>query len=140
MCGESITAIWMDRGDVLQCVARFAESMRPGGGLPCPSNDARCGAELVGKLPDRIARCGIVTEGMNAWAYLEPRAGCSPSAPHQILIYLPAGRYLVDTFDTVSHTCIARESAAGNPIVAGLADVPGPILLWIRPVGGPEGP
>jgi hypothetical protein len=132
-------AILMDPGEILACISRIAATMQTEGvDLPCPSAVAAPAAALVEKLPSWIARYGPLAEGKNVWVYCEPRCGTDSNPPSQVLICLPAGRYLVDTFDIGLRTCIARESAAGNPLVIGLVSVPRPFLLWIRPIGGIE--
>ncbi len=129
-------AILMDPGEIRARISHIAASMRSEGvDLPGPSAAASPAAALVDRLPSWIARWGSLAEGENIWIYGEPCGGTGSSPSGQVLIGLPAGRYLVDTFDTVLRTAISRESAAGNPLVIGLVSVPGPFLLWIRPIG-----
>jgi hypothetical protein len=132
-------AMLMDPGDVFTCISCIAATLQSEGvNLPCPSAHAAPAPSLVEKLPSQIARFGPLIEGENAWIYCEPRRRTESDPSGQALIHLPAGRYLVDAFDIVLRTCIARESASGNPLVIGLVSVPRPFLLWIRPIRGIE--
>jgi len=98
------------------------------------SSAASTDAGLVEKLPPWVARYGVLIDGGNAWVYCEPRFGTRSGQPGQILLRLAFERCLIDSFDAASGACIARESAAGTPLVAGLAFTGRPLLLWIRPI------
>lgn len=129
----------MDLGETITLVSQISSSLQSSGvPLPSPSRSSALGAELAGKLPAWVARCGLLIDGKNTWLYCEPRSGTEPASPGQVLLHLPAGRFLVDTFDTARPTCISRESATGGPLVVGLIFAGRPILLWIRPAGGIE--
>ncbi len=128
-------AILMAPGEAFISISRGSSTLQSGGmGLPSPSPRAIPAAPLLEKLPSWISRYGSLIEGKNVWIYCEPCCGTDTSPSGQFLIRLPAGRYLVDTFDIGLGACIARESAAGNPLVIALVSVPGPFLLWIRPI------
>ena len=102
-------------------VGRFVESLHSAGAeLPNPSLAAAADPALAGKLPGWIARYGALTDGRNAWIYCEPHPGPEPGLAGQILLHTPDGRFLVDSFDAATATCIARESAGGTPLVVGL--------------------
>ena len=115
----------------VSCVAATLQSQ--GMDLTPPTPAAIPAESLLEKLPSWIARCGSLIEGKNVWIYCEPRYDIGSDPSGQFLIRLPAGRYLVDTFDVSLRTCVARESAAGNPLIIALISVSKPLLLWIRP-------
>lgn len=132
-------ALLMGLDETFALVSQTARSLQSEGvPLPSPSSSAAPGAGLVEKLPAWVARIGLLIDGKDTWLYCEPHPGMEPSTLGQILVHIAAGRYLVDTFDAASHTCIARESAPGGPLVVGLAFVGRPILLWIRPTDSPR--
>jgi hypothetical protein len=129
-------AVLMDLVETMTLVSRMAASLQLDGvPLPGPSESAALGAGLVGKLPAWVARFGLLVDGQDLWLYCEPHPGAQPGSHGQVLLHIPSGRYLVDTFDAVLRTSISRESASGGPLVAGLALIGRPILLWIRPSG-----
>ncbi len=126
----------MSFDETLVRVKRFVESLhRAGVELPDPSVAVTADPALVGNLPGWVARYGALIEARNAWVYCEPHTGAEPGLAGQILLRMPDGRSLVDSFDAASARCIARESAGGTPLVVGLPFTGGPILLWIRPIG-----
>jgi hypothetical protein len=123
----------MGREETVAQVRQITDALRSAGiALPGLSTAAVADAALVGRLPAWVARFGPLSDGQNTWVYCEPHRQAEPLAPGQILLRLPAGRYLVDTFDTGSRAFWARESAAGDPLVVGLASSGFPLLLWIR--------
>jgi hypothetical protein len=125
----------MSFDETLVRVKRFVESLhRAGVELPEPSVAVTVDPALVGKLPGWVARYGALIEERNAWIYCEPHPGAESGPVGQILLHRPDGRSLIDSFDAASARCIARESAGGIPLVAGLPFTGGPILLWIRPI------
>lgn len=124
----------MDRNETVARLRQIAGSLRSARiDLPDPSADADVAAGLVEKLPTWVARFGPLGDGQNTWIYCEPHRGAAAGALSQIQLRMPAGCYLMDTFDTASHICLARESARGSPLVVGLIYTGRPILLWIRP-------
>ena len=101
--------------------------------LPVPSAQAVREETLSFQLPAWVARAGLLRDRDHFWLYCVPAPAAAAETAGQTLIQLPPGRYLVDTFLAGTHTCVARESAAGNPLVVGLMYAPEPILLWIHP-------
>jgi hypothetical protein len=75
------------------------------------------------------------------WFWLE-RGECATKgaagSAGQIVLKLPAGRYLVDTLDVNRRTWIARESAAGHPLVAGIPAAGDRLLLRVRRISGEQ--
>lgn len=117
-------------------IARVVSALRDlqlgGIALPNLPATARPASHLVKKVPPWISHFSLLAEGPCAWLYCEPDAGVAYSHPGQAVIDFPAGRYLIDTFETAARVCIARESAAATPLVIGLAHTGAPVLLWIR--------
>jgi len=91
-------------------------------------------ATLVEKLPPWVARYGAIIDGQNAWVYCASHPDNKSGQPGQILLHMRSSRCLIDSFDAASGVCIARESAGGTPLVAGLVFTGRPLLLWIRPI------
>ena len=130
-----MSPILINPGELFICVSHIVAILQSKGvNLPGPSPLATSAASRLQNLPSWIARYGFVADGKDIWGYFEPRCSADSNPSDQVLIYLPAGRYFVDTFDIVLRTCIARESAEGNPLVIGLLPASGPSLLWIRPI------
>jgi hypothetical protein len=132
-------ALPINREECLILVARMIRLLRAEARfVPMPPPSAVVKANLVAKLPNWVARYGLLMDGENAWLYCESYVGIEPDGYGQVVLGLPAGRYFIDTFEAGANSCRSRESATGNPIVAGLAFTERPILLWIRPSGGIE--
>ncbi len=128
-------AIPMAPGEAYACVSRVAAALQSHGmDLTCPTPAAIPAESLLEKVPSWIARYGSLIEGNSVWVYCEPRRDTDSDPSGQFLIRLQAGRYLVDSFDINLRTCVARESAAGDPLVIALVSIPRPLLLWIRPI------
>jgi hypothetical protein len=100
-----------------------------------PSARARSDPALVPVMPPWVLRFGLLIEETNVWIWCEPQADATESFPSQIVIGLPAGRYLIDVLDALTSVCISRESAVAKPLVAGLPFTGSPIVLWIRRIG-----
>jgi len=105
-------------------------------GVELPALPAAVSADdaLVERLPSWVARYGAVSDGHNAWVYCAPRSGRKSGRPGQIVLCTRSDRCFIDIFDAASGDCIARESAGGTPLVAGLAFTGKPLVLWIRPI------
>jgi hypothetical protein len=116
-----------------EIIAAIKDLRSAGTGLPLPSSKAILVETLQVRLPAWVTRSGLLRDGQNFWLYCAPDSGAVAASAGQLLIQLPPGRYLIDSFNIATGTCVARESAAGDPLVAGLAYAPAPILLWIRP-------
>jgi hypothetical protein len=90
---------------------------------------------LVRSAPAWAARLHVLPAGPREWWLLwKRRSGRGRPASGQFVFAAGPGRYMLDTHDPVTGACIAKESAEGGPIVAGLA-CPGPaVLVHIRPL------
>ena len=76
---------------------------------------------LVRSVPDWVARVRVLPVGRREWWLLcERRPGRRRPASGQFVFAAGRGRYMLDTHDPVTGACIARESAEGGPVVAGL--------------------
>lgn len=84
---------------------------------------------LVRSAPTWAARLRVLPTGPREWWLLcERRSGRGRAVSGQFVFAASPGRYMLDTHDPASGACIAKESAEGGPIVAGLA-CPGPAVL-----------
>jgi hypothetical protein len=88
---------------------------------------------LVRSVPAWVARVRVLPVGRREWWLLcERMPGRGRAAAGQIVFAARPGRYMLDTHDPATGACIAKESAEGGPIVAGLS-CPGPaVLVHIR--------
>jgi hypothetical protein len=82
-------------------------------------------------LPTWVGSRHLLVEGEAIWIYIEPNASASGTEPGQLVLELPAARYMVEILDIASGTWISRESAAGGPLVAGLPFSKNPQLIRI---------
>lgn len=91
---------------------------------------------LVRSAPTWAARLHVLPIGPREWWLLwERRSGRGRPVSGQFVFAAGPGRYMLDTHDPVTGACIAKESAEGGPIVAGLA-CPGPaVLVHVYDVG-----
>jgi hypothetical protein len=121
--------------EIIPRVRRLREHLRrTGTQIPTGSAASVACDEVVAALPDWASGCEALTCGDGVWLLVRPRAQAGPDIRSQVVLRLPAGRYLIDTFDPTTCACVARESASGNPVVAGLPFAGKPVLLWIRAV------
>lgn len=97
-----------------------------------PSAFTAADAALVRTLPAWVFRTALLKSARAWWLWCEPRKGRARDG--QCVIGLPAGRYMVETLDTRSHTWVSCESAAGGPLVMGLPFTGRPVLACIRRV------
>jgi hypothetical protein len=79
-----------------------------------------------------VARAALLKSARAWWLWCEPRRGRAKDG--QCVLDLPAGRYIVESLDTRSHIWVSCESAAGAPLVIGLAFTGRPVLVSIRRV------
>ena len=87
----------------------------------------------VRSVPDWVARLYVLPVGPREWWLLcEPAPGRGDQAAGQFVFAAAAGRYMVDTYDPGTGDCVARESAEGGPIVAGLACSGQAVFVHIR--------
>jgi hypothetical protein len=87
---------------------------------------------VVRALPLWVFRAALLKSARAWWLWCEPRKGRARDA--QGVLDLPAGRYMVETLDTRTHTWVSCESAAGAPLVMGLPFTGRPVLACIRRV------
>jgi len=84
-----------------------------------------------------LDRPGFDTDGVadGARFFLVPGlpADRASVGAQQEVLDLPAGRYLVETFDATTGQRLAIESALGAPLVIGLPSTGGPVMLRVRP-------
>lgn len=98
----------------------------------------RMAARKVGHLPVWVGEVGAL-EAPGAWClWCRPRRSPGETFPSQVILDLPAGRYMVETLDARTGTWCARESATGGPLVAGLPFTGGPALVVIRTIARAE--
>ena len=101
---------------------------------PAISMSTGCAAaEPVRSMPDWVDRLHVLPVGPREWWLLcEPAAAREDETAGQFVVAAAAGRYMVDTYDPAGGDCVARESAEGGPIVAGLAFTGRAVLVHIR--------
>ena len=84
------------------------------------------------QAPPWVARAAFVRSARAWWLWCEPRR--TRARDGQCVLDLPAGRYIVESLDTRSHTWVSCESAAGAPLVIGVPFTGRPVLVSIRRV------
>jgi hypothetical protein len=90
---------------------------------------------LVRSAPTWAARLHVLPTGPREWWLLcERRSARSRPVSGQFVFAAGPGRYMLDTHDPVTGACIAKESAEGGPIVAGLTCPGQAVLVHIRPL------
>ncbi len=89
---------------------------------------------LVRSLPSWVRRFGILSGPGQCFLWCDPLSTPGDAFPSQIIIDIPRGRHIVNTFDTNARTWVSRESAEGGPLVVGLPFTGNPVLAWIRAV------
>jgi hypothetical protein len=86
----------------------------------------------VRQAPSWVARAALVKSARAWWLWCEPRRGRARDG--QCVLDLPAGRYIVESLDTRSHTWVSCESAAAAPLVIGVPFTGRPVLVSLRRV------
>ena len=86
----------------------------------------------IRQAPPWVARAALVKSARAWWLWCEPRRGRARDG--QCVLDLPAGRYIVESLDTISHTWVSCESAAAAPLVIGVPFTGRPVLVSIRRV------
>jgi hypothetical protein len=87
---------------------------------------------LIRQAPAWVARAALVKSARAWWLWCEPRRGRARDG--QVVIDLPAGRYIVEALDTRSQAWVSCEAATGAPLTAGLPFTGRPVLVAIRKV------
>ena len=89
-------------------------------------------ASLVSHWPAWVTRAGaLIGKGVYC-LWCQPHPDPRETFPSQLILNVPAGRYTVDVLDVSRAAWTSRESASGNPLVAGLPYTAGTLLVWIR--------
>jgi hypothetical protein len=89
----------------------------------------------VKTMPSWVGRVVVLSDDpADCWLWCEARAEPTEAFPSQFVLDVPPGRYFVDTYDATTSSAVARESAEGGPLVAGLCCLPGPVLVNVRRV------
>ena len=87
---------------------------------------------LIRSLPAWVKRFGFLAGTGHYCLWCDPLPAPGDAFPSQMILDIPCGRYIVDTYDTVAMTWVSRESAEGGPLVVGLPFTGNPVLVWIR--------
>jgi hypothetical protein len=87
---------------------------------------------LIRQVPAWVARAALVKSARAWWLWCEPRR--TRARDGQSVLDLPAGRYIVESLDTRSHTWVSCESAAAPPLVIGVPFTGRPVLVCLRRV------
>jgi hypothetical protein len=94
------------------------------------------GDGLVRSVPAWVARVRVLPVGRHEWWLLcERRSGRGGPVSGQFVFAAGRGRYVLDTHDPVTGACVAKESAEGGPIVAGLTCPGRAVLVHVCGVG-----
>jgi hypothetical protein len=91
-------------------------------------------ASLVSHWPAWVIRAGALVGNGVYCLWCQPHPDPRETFPSQLILNVPAGRYMVDVLDVSRAAWASRESASGNPLVAGLPYTAGTLLVWIRMV------
>lgn len=87
------------------------------------------------RVPAWVSEVGAVRDGSALWLWLDG-AGRSQVAGNeltidQMVLELPEGRYLVESYDVEARAWVGRESAASPPLVIGVPHRAGAVLLRV---------
>lgn len=91
-------------------------------------------AVVVTQVPRWVKDVAVVRSGRDCLVMITRDLEMPGETGGQFVADVPAGRYLVETLDIDGASWVSRESAAGNPLVAGLVCPGSAVLLRIRPV------
>jgi hypothetical protein len=114
-------------------VTHLAAARETGDPTTIPRSFVEADPAVVRQWPDWVGRAAALRSRGAWWLWCEPRKGARSGAG-QVVMDVPAGRYVVDLMDTRVHAWFSRESAAGLPLVAGLPATGQPVLARIRRV------
>ncbi len=89
-------------------------------------------ASLVSHWPAWVTRAGALVGNGVYCLWCQPHPDPRETFPSQLILNVPAGRYMVDVLDVSRGAWMSRDSATGNPLVAGLPYTAGTLLVWIR--------
>jgi hypothetical protein len=102
-----------------------------------PSKFLSADQALIRLVPSWVARAALVRSVRAWWLWCEPRRGRARDG--RCVLDLPAGRYLIETLDTRSHTWVSCEATADSPLMAGVPFTGRPVLVAIRKVAVEQG-
>ena len=86
----------------------------------------------IRQTPPWVGRAALVKSTRAWWLWCEPRR--TRALDGQCVLELPAGRSIVESLDTRSHTWVSCESAAAAPLVIGVPFTGRPVLVCLRRV------
>jgi hypothetical protein len=111
-------------------VLQLAAARRLGDRTSIPSVFAEASLDRVRLMPAWVVRAALLKSRGAWWLWCEPRRGARGAG--QLVMEVPAGRYMVDILDTQAHAWFSRESASGGLLVAGLPATGRPVLVRVR--------
>lgn len=89
------------------------------------------GAILISQSPPST-RPGVAKPALLV-AWIEPCSQVTPGFQNQLSLDLPAGRYMVLTFDSEKQLAVGSESAQGTPVVCGPPFDGAALAVVVRP-------
>jgi hypothetical protein len=92
-------------------------------------------ASLVSHWPAWVTRAGALVGKDVYCLWCQPHPDPRETFPSQLILNVPAGRYIVDVLDVSRAAWRSSESGTGHPLVVGLPYTSGTLLVWIRLVG-----
>jgi len=95
---------------------------------------------VVSHWPAWVVRAGVFAMRGAYCIWCEPHPAPQETFPSQLILNVPAGRYVVDVLDVSRRAWAFRESVTGAPLVTGLPYTAGTVLVWIRLVEQPAVP
>ena len=120
--------IGMTMEEARRAILAEVERLQPDGEPVAVGEVVAADPVVIAGLPDWVRRHIVFECRGEWWVRLEP--GPDGSTGGQMLLALPAGRYLADTHDEAAGQWVARESTGGGPLVIGVPVARG--ALWIR--------
>ncbi len=85
-------------------------------------------------VPAWVGEYGVARLGAVWLLYVARAEGAQPDAMGQAVLDVPAGRYLVDTYDVAERNWRTLESAAAPPLVIGVPRCDHAIVVRVRAV------
>lgn len=126
----------LDAGKAIEhIVLALAEARRRGDATTMPRVFTEASLDRVRHMPPWVMRAALLRSRGAWWLWCEPRRRGRTDGG-QLVMDVPAGRYMVDVLDTRVHAWVSRESAAAAPLVVGLPVTNAAALVKIRRVPG----